>query len=84
MARSIMTVLLCTLLALAVLLTDVPMCMGQDNLAGLQEQSLGEYQQEEAQEIQFNMEMQKLQSEGKTADKASAAQVGSRRLAHFK
>jgi len=47
-----------------------------DNLASLQEQSLGQYQQEEAQEIQFNMQMQKLQAEGKMADKASGAQVG--------
>lgn len=47
-----------------------------DNLAGLQQQSLGQYQQEEAQEIQFNMQMQKLQAEGKMADKASGAQVG--------
>ena len=29
-----------------------------------------QYQQEEAQEIQFNMQMQKLQAEGKMADKA--------------
>lgn len=49
---------------------------GSDNLASLQQQSLGQYQQEEAQEIQFNMQMQKLQAEGKMADKASGAQVG--------
>ncbi len=49
---------------------------GGDSLAGLQNQSLGQYQQEEAQEIKFNMEMQKLQAEGKMADKASGAQVG--------
>lgn len=46
------------------------------NLANLQQQSLGQYQQQEAQEIQFNMQMQKLQAEGKMADKASGAQVG--------
>ncbi len=49
---------------------------GDGSLAGLQSQSLGQYQQEEAQEIKFNMEMQKLQAEGKMADKASGAQVG--------
>ncbi|MCQ8239622.1 hypothetical protein [Rhizosaccharibacter radicis] len=49
---------------------------GGDSLAGLQQASLAQYQQEEAQEIQFNMQMQKLQAEGKMADKASGAQVG--------
>ena len=83
MARSMTTVLMCTLLVSTVLLIDLPVSMGssEDDLADLQSESLGQYQQEEAQEIQFNMEMQKLQAEGKMADKASGAQVGSRRLA---
>lgn len=80
MTRSMTTVRLCTLLVSTVLLTDLPVSMG-DTLQDEQSASLAQYQQEETQEIQFNMEMQKLQAEGKMADKASGAQVGSRRLA---
>ncbi len=72
MARSMIAVLVCTLLVSSLLVTRAE----DDSLAALQQQSLGEYQQEEAQEIQFNMQMQKLQAEGKMADKASGAQVG--------
>ena len=61
------------------MLENLPLTRAQDDLAGEQEQALGQYQQEEAQEIQFNMQMQKLQAEGKLGDKASDAQIGSRR-----
>ena len=70
MARSMTAVLLCTLMVLS-MLENLPLARAQDDL--------GQYQQEEAQEIQFNMQMQKLQAEGKMADKASGAQIGSRR-----
>ena len=64
-------VLVCALMVSSLLVTVTR--AQDDSLAGLQQQSLGEYQQEEAQEIQFNMQMQKLQAE---ADKASGAQIG--------
>jgi len=70
MARSMTAVLLCTMMVLS-MLENLPLARAQDDL--------GQYQQEEAQEIQFNMQMQKLQAEGKMADKASGAQIGSRR-----
>lgn len=72
MARSMTAVLVCTLMVSSLLVTRAQ----DDSLAGLQQQSLGEYQQEEAQEIAFNMQMQKLEAEGKMADKASGAQIG--------
>ena len=76
MARSMIAVLVCTLMVSG-LLENLPFTRAQDDsLAGLQQQSLGQYQQEEAQEIEFNMQMQKLQAEGKMADKASGAQIG--------
>ncbi len=69
-------VLVCTLMVSS-MLENLPFTRAQDDsLAGLQQQSLGQYQQEEAQEIEFNMQMQKLQAEGKMADKASGAQIG--------
>ena len=71
-------VLMCTLMVSS-MLENLPLTRAQDDLAGEQEQALGQYQQEEAQEIQFNMQMQKLQAEGKLGDKASDAQIGSRR-----
>ncbi len=74
MARSMIAVLVCALMVSSLLVTVTR--AQDDSLAGLQQQSLGEYQQEEAQEIQFNMQMQKLQAEGKMADKASGAQIG--------
>ncbi|KAL0019958.1 hypothetical protein WJX79_006691 [Trebouxia sp. C0005] len=46
-----------------------------EDVADEQQQALDQYQQEEAQEIQFNEELQKLQAEGKI----SGAQIGSRR-----
>ena len=71
-------VLMCTLMVSS-MLENLPLTRAQDDLAGESEQALGQYQQEEAQEIQFNMQMQKLQAEGKLGDKASDAQIGSRR-----
>lgn len=78
MACSMIAVLMCTLMVSS-MLENLPLTRAQDDLAGEQEQALGQYQQEEAQEIQFNMQMQKLQAEGKLGDKASDAQIGSRR-----
>ena len=76
MARSTIAVLVCALMVSS-LLENLPFTSAQDDsLAGLQQQSLGQYQQEEAQEIEFNMQMQKLQAEGKMADKASGGQLG--------
>ncbi|MGI4801503.1 MAG: hypothetical protein ACRYG8_47250 [Janthinobacterium lividum] len=49
---------------------------GSGTIASEQAASLAQYQEEEAQEIAFNMQMQTLQSQGKEADKASGATVG--------
>ncbi|KAL0032586.1 hypothetical protein WJX77_009402 [Trebouxia sp. C0004] len=57
-----------------VMLENLPLARAQDDLAGLEQ-----HQQEEAEEIQFDMQLQKLQAEAKTGDKASGAQIGSRR-----
>ena len=76
MARSTIAFLVCALMVSS-LLENLPFTRAQDDsLAGLQQESLGQYQQEEAQEIEFNMQMQKLEAEGKMADKASGAQIG--------
>lgn len=79
MARSMVAVLLCSLMLSAVFLADLPTALSQDT-AALEAESLGQYQQEEAQEIRFDEELQKEQAESKVAK--DGAQIGSRRLAH--
>ena len=79
MARSMVSVLLCALMVSAVFLADLPMASSQDT-AALEAETLGQYQQEEAQEIRLNEEMQKQQAESKVAKEG--AQIGSRRLAY--
>ena len=60
MARSMITVLMCTLLVSAVLLTDLPVSMGQDDgLGQLVSNGIDQYQQQEAISIETSEELQK-------------------------
>ncbi len=71
-----MAVLLCTLLVSGLLLAELPFSQADES------SDLENYQAEEAQDIAFNAEMQKTQSE-LSAGIGDRESIGSRRLAQF-